>query len=179
VAAPPPAQLSTARLALRPPRSADAEAIFTGYAQDPEVTRYLLWEPHASLRVTRAFLRRCAEGWRRGTEYTWVLTLSDPPGAVGMIALRPEGHRANIGYVLARPYWGKGLMSEAATAVVDWAIAQPGVHRVWAVCDVANAASARVLEKAGMQREGVLRRWLVHPGASPTPRDCLCYARVR
>jgi RimJ/RimL family protein N-acetyltransferase len=115
----------------------------------------------------------------REIEFTWVLSLPDPDGVVGMLALRPEGHRASLGYVLARPYWGRGLMTEAVTAVVDWAIAQPAVHRVWAVCDVDNAASARVLEKAGMQREGVLRRWLVHPGAGSTPRDCLCYARVR
>jgi RimJ/RimL family protein N-acetyltransferase len=175
----PPARLTTARLVLRPPRSADAPAIFAGYAQDPVVTRYLMWRPHASVAVTRDFLRGCAEGWMRETEFTWVLTLPDPAGVVGMLALRPEGHRANLGYVLARPYWGRGLMTEAVTAVVDWAIAQPAIHRVWAVCDVDNAASARVLEKAGMQREGVLRRWLVHPGAGATPRDCLCYARVR
>jgi RimJ/RimL family protein N-acetyltransferase len=50
---------------------------------------------------------------------------------------------------------------------------------VWAVTDVDNHASARVLEKIGMQREGLLRRWLVHPSLSPEPRDCWCFARVR
>jgi len=44
---------------------------------------------------------------------------------------------------------------------------------------VENLASARVLEKAGMHREGMLRRWSVHPNVSPEPRDCLCYAIVR
>jgi ribosomal-protein-alanine N-acetyltransferase len=50
---------------------------------------------------------------------------------------------------------------------------------VWAVCDVDNLASARVLEKAGMGREGRLRRWVLHPNVSAAPRDCWCYAHVK
>lgn len=70
-------------------------------------------------------------------------------------------------------------MTEAVRAVVDWAIGQPEMHRVWAVCDVDNKASARVLEKAGMEREGILRRWSIHPNISEFPRDCICYAKVK
>ena len=58
--------------------------------------------------------------------------------------------------------------------------AEAGVGRLRvAVCDPDNAASVRVLEKVGMEREGVLRRWMLHPNVSETPRDCLSYARVR
>ena len=70
-------------------------------------------------------------------------------------------------------------MTEVVRAVADWALAQPEVHRVWAVCDVDNLASARVLEKAGMECEGRLRRWFLHPNVSAAPRDCWCYARVK
>lgn len=96
-----------------------------------------------------------------------------------MVGVRPRGHKLDVGYVLARPYWGRGLMSEACAAVVDIAFSDPAVHRVWAVCDVDNHASTRVMEKAGMTREGVLRRWIVHPNVSSQPRDVYCYARVR
>jgi [ribosomal protein S5]-alanine N-acetyltransferase len=58
-------------------------------------------------------------------------------------------------------------------------LAQPAMFRVWAVTDVDNVASARVLERAGMTREGLLRSWLMHPSLSAAPRDCWCYARVR
>jgi hypothetical protein len=51
--------------------------------------------------------------------------------------------------------------------------------RVWAVCDSTHLASVRVLEKAGLEREGILRRFIVHPNISPEPRDCFCYSRVR
>jgi RimJ/RimL family protein N-acetyltransferase len=179
VRSPPPAKLTGARIILRQPRDVDAAVIFQEYAQDPQVTRYLTWKPHQGVEQTQAFLAQCAARWKEETEYTWTITLAGDDRAVGMIACRPREHSASIGYVLARRLWGQGFMSEAVKLVVDWAIVQPTVFRVWAVCDVENAASGRVMEKAGMQREGLLRRWLVHPNVSSEPRDCFVYARVR
>ena len=67
----------------------------------------------------------------------------------------------------------------ALTEVVRWAVAQPGIFRVWAVCDCENVASARLLERVGMEFEGVLRRWIVHPNLGDDPRDTRCYSIVR
>jgi [ribosomal protein S5]-alanine N-acetyltransferase len=64
-------------------------------------------------------------------------------------------------------------------AVSGWLLAQPGIFRVWAVCDVENAGSARALEKARFQQEGILRRWIVHPNRAAEPRDCRVYALVK
>ena len=83
------------------------------------------------------------------------------------------------GYVLARPWWRQGLMTEVLTEVTVWALRQPSVFRIGAVCDFENIGSARVLEKSGFIREGLLRRWLLHPNISGEPRDCFSYARVR
>jgi [ribosomal protein S5]-alanine N-acetyltransferase len=90
---------------------------------------------------------------------------------------RDEPHR--FGYVLARRCWGQGLMPEALAAVAEWALAQPGVFRFNALCDAENLASARAMEKAGLVREGLLRRRSVHPNIGDEPRDCFLYARVR
>ena len=174
-----PESLRTDRLVLRRPVDADAIAIFDGYAQDPEVVRYLMWRPHASIEQTRAYLGIVQHGWDSATELTWAITRRGEDRLIGMIAARPRGFKCDLGYVLARAYWGQGVVAEAGRAVVDLALADPGVYRVWAVCDVDNRASVRVMEKLGMQREGVLRRWVVHPNISPEPRDSLCYARVR
>jgi [ribosomal protein S5]-alanine N-acetyltransferase len=171
--------LDTPRLQLRPPRVDDAEAIFRGYATDPEVTRYLTWTPHKSLADTRAFLRACMDAWRLQTEFPWAITPAADERSIGMIELRPTGHMAMVGYVLAREEWGKGYMTEALTAVVDTALALRGIYRVWAVCDVENGASARVMEKAGLVREGVLKRYILHPSIGSEPRDALCYAKTR
>ena len=70
-------------------------------------------------------------------------------------------------------------MVEAVRAVAGWYLEQGVVERVWATCDVANTASARVLEKAGFEFEGVLRRWDVHPGAGGQRRDARSYSLTR
>ena len=173
-----PARIDTHRLVLRRPTVEDAEAIFTAYARDPDVSRYTTWAPHQRVEDTRAFLRACEDGWARGTVFSWAITCRDDGRLIGTTDIRIEGHRGEIGYVLARSAWRQGYATEAASAVVDWGLAQPGLHRVWAVCDVENAASARVMEKAGMTREACLRAWAVMP-AFPTPRDVWCYAAVK
>jgi RimJ/RimL family protein N-acetyltransferase len=91
----------------------------------------------------------------------------------------PDGGKVMCGYVLAKKFWGRGMMTEALTYVVDWAIAQPNVYRVWAFCDAANPGSARVMEKAGLTREALLRRWHVAPNIGPEPRDCILCAKVK
>lgn len=173
-----PEIIETSRLVLRRPRREDASAIFERYAQDPEVTRYLAWKPHDAIERTYAFLGRCETVLKTGEAFPWTIVLQRN-GIIGMIELRLSGHRAEIGYVLARSYWNRGYMTEAMQAIVKWTLAQPGIYRVWAFCDVENAASARVLEKAGMQREGILRRWIIHPNVSEEPRDCYSYAIVK
>jgi RimJ/RimL family protein N-acetyltransferase len=87
--------------------------------------------------------------------------------------------RVRLAFVLARPYWGRGYITEAARTLIEWAFYQPEIYRVEAYCDVENRASIRVLEKIGMQREGVLRRSGYAPNLSEEPRDSFCYAKVR
>jgi RimJ/RimL family protein N-acetyltransferase len=176
----PPATLETARLRLRAPVAEDATAIFDAYTQDAEVARYTTWSPHRGLEETRKFLEQyCDAGWKAGTVFSWLITMSDGGAAAGMIDFRLAASRAEVGYVLAQRYWGRGLMTEAAGAVVEWVIAQPEIHRVWATVDLDNVASQRVLEKVGMVREGVLRRWAVFPNLGPVPRDVWSFARIK
>ena len=80
--------------------------------------------------------------------------------------------------MLARDSWGKGLMVEAVDAVSGWFLSLPAIYRIWAVVDTENLASARVLEKASFVREGTLRRSMMCPNVSATPRDAFMYARV-
>jgi [ribosomal protein S5]-alanine N-acetyltransferase len=83
------ATITTQRLLLRQSLVADAEAIFRAYAQDPEVTRYLIWRPHPDIETTRAFLQRCVADLAHGTHPTWVITMRDDADAVvGMISLQ-------------------------------------------------------------------------------------------
>lgn len=174
----PPESFETARLLLRLPRMDDVESIYN-YARDPEVSKYLIWRPHESVEITREFLRRCIRCWEDQSAFPWIITLKADCSLLGMIELRIDKFRADFGYGIARQYWGYGYTTEAATVVVDWAIDQERIFRVWAICDLENVASARVLEKAGLQREGILRRFIIHPNISNEPRDCFCYSIVK
>jgi [ribosomal protein S5]-alanine N-acetyltransferase len=174
----PPESLTTARLILRQPRTEDAPLIFAAYAQDPEIVRYLTFRPHRDLKDTQEAVERFLENWQTGKSYCWLIFRSDPEELVGAISAR-EDQGMNLGYLLARPFWGQGFMSEALNAVTAWAFAQPSVFRVWAVCDLENEPSARLLERNGFHQEGVLMKWSRHPNVSDVPRDCYCYAKTR
>jgi RimJ/RimL family protein N-acetyltransferase len=174
-----PVAWETKRLMARRATRDAAPQIFEAYAQDLEVARYMIWRPHRDVDETVAFLDRCERAWQDRTAFPWTLWLKDDGRLAGMIETRCTGTAVDIGYVLRRSLWRRGLMTEAVRFVVEWALLLPGVYRVWATCDVENVASARLLESVGMEREGVLRRWIVHPNISAEPRDALCYAIVR
>jgi RimJ/RimL family protein N-acetyltransferase len=172
-------ELSTRRLILRPPESRDAPAIFDAFASDPEVTRFLKWHPHRTLADAHRAMAARLEGLATGAEYSWLLSLRTDGAIVGIISAWPGEGEVEIGFALGRRFWGRGLMTEAVLSAVDWAFEAAHVARVWAVCDTENLASARVLEKAGLQREGLLKAYAIHPNISPDPRDCLLYAKAR
>ncbi len=174
-----PETFRTARLILRPIAAEDAAPVFDAYAGDAEVTRFLIWRPHQDRGDTKAYIARCA-ATPPDEARTYVLTGCEDGAVRGALDLRQAApHGLGFGYVLARSWWGQGLMAEALTEVVHWALQQPSVFRIGSVCDVENVGLARVMEKAGLSREGLLRRWLVHPNISDVPRDCFIYARVR
>ena len=128
----PPEVYETPRLILRIPRMDDAKAIFESYAQDEEVTRYLLWRPHKTINDTTAFLHYAFDGWQHGTEYTWAITLKQERSLIGMIGLRISIPKADFGYVLAKRYWNKGYMTEAVQRLVEWAFTHETCERVTA-----------------------------------------------
>lgn len=167
----------TERLVLRRPRLSDAEAIFE-YASDPKNIHYMDYGPRTNVsEVVKSLESRPAE-WESGS-FSWVLTVKPDDRPIGGIACWVEDHAAGFGYLLNQKYWGRGYATEAAHAVVNWAISLPEVYRVWATCDTENLASVRVLEKCGLVCEGRLHCYLVRPNISTIPRDAFIYARVR
>ena len=174
----PPEVLDLERLRLRRPRLSDAAAIFE-YASDPEVARYADWPVSSRIESVTELLRGREDAWNAGSEFYWVLTLPSDDRAIGAIACTLSGHAAEFGFLLNRRFWRNGYATEASRAVVDWIFSVPSVWRLSATCDVENVASARVLEKSGLAREGILRRAIVRPNLSNEPRDAFLYSKVR
>ena len=190
----PPDSFETPRLRLREPRMTDAPAIYARYASDPDVTRYLPWRPHKDVEETQTFLTHLLNSMESDETHAWIVENKEDRRLMGLMSMGIHSARAgdflsteearqyykvSFAYHLARSEWGQGYATDAARALVDWALSQRRVFRVWTVCDVDNAASVRVLEKLGMVREGVLKRWGIHPNISSEPRDYYCYALTK
>jgi RimJ/RimL family protein N-acetyltransferase len=175
-----PEEIQTDRYLLRRVVKDDAEAIFKSYGTDATATRYLSWKPHHHVQQTRAFLSRVVQEWDDATGFPLVaFDRETPDELVGMFHPHKQGLTVSYGYVLSPAGWGKGCATEVMQLLVEHALSHPQVHRTEAFCDVENTASARVLEKAGMAFEGILRSYFLHPNISDAPRDCRMYAKVR
>lgn len=153
-------RLETPRLVLREKRDDDVAAILR-WASDAEVVRLVQWGPNDEA-MTRAYLevaKRAREAEPR-VDFELGITLRGADELVGACGLRIVSHASahgDLGYTLRRDLWGQGYATEAARALVDFGVDVLHLHRIWATCHVDNAASARVLEKIGMRREGRLR----------------------
>jgi [ribosomal protein S5]-alanine N-acetyltransferase len=164
------------RILLRSPRLDDADILFTRITSDPEVTRYLSWLPHPDILETR---RVIGELFNVGDERSWLIEMRDTVEVVGLCGWRrPESHAAELGYCLARDWWGRKIMSEVVALLIDALRRDPAVYRVWATCHVDNTRSARVLQHNGLSLEGRLVRYGMFPNLGTEPQDCLLFARA-
>ena len=154
-------RLETGRLVLRRFVVEDAEAMFRNWASDPEVTKYLTWPAHASAEVSRAVLRDWTEAYKNQNDYQWAIVLKEdgesPIGSIGAVELNEDLCIVQIGYCLGRPWWHRGIMSEALNAVIDFFFNAVGANRIESRHDPRNPHSGRVMQKCGMKYEGTLR----------------------
>jgi ribosomal-protein-alanine N-acetyltransferase len=149
--------LETARLRLRPFRLRDVDEVLV-YATDPEWARYLPVPQPYTQADAEQFLAGQVLLDREGHP-AWAITHAG--AVIGGINLRFhfDHHVGEMGYSIARSYWGQGLATEAAYAVMAAAFAAyASLHRVRAMADARNSGSLRVMEKLGMVHEGVLRQ---------------------
>ena len=139
--------------------------------------RYLDWGPNTE-KETRAFIGEAMQARQASprTRYDLAVTLAESDEVIGgcRIWIESAEHReASIGYSLAQAHWGRGYATELARGLLRFGFETLGMHRIWAIVEPENVASARVLEKLGMQREGRLRD---HRYAKGRWRDSVLYA---
>ena len=153
--------IQTARLLLRPLTFQDAEAMFSGWVTDMDVVRYLSWKPHMSIDETKRILSFWISNYPDPKFYLWGIQIQQGRliGTISFHSISEPFERAEVGYAIARPFWGKGYASEALGALLKVAFTTIGLNRVEAHHSIHNPASGRVMEKCGMQREGLLRQY--------------------
>ena len=148
--------METDRILLRPWHESDAEALFK-YASDPEVGPRAGWPPHKSVEESLEIIRTVF-----GNDRTWAIELKETGEPIGCIGYFIYGE-SNIdigendvetGYWVARPYWNRGICTEALRLVIDYCFGKKGKERIWSDFFVDNPASGRVMEKCGFSDTG-------------------------
>lgn len=170
--------LETERVILRPLRAEDREDMFA-YASDPEVTRYVSWYAHQTLEDTDEFINHVLKNYAEGQLAPWAIEDRESGkmiGTAGYLGWNLRHFRGEVGYALARPYWNRGIVTEAMGPVMQFGWDEMKLIRIESRCIPENIGSARVMEKLGMQYEGLLRKHLYTKGSF---RDAKIYAAIR
>lgn len=169
--------IETPRLRLRPWRMEDLQD-FYDYAKNPDVGPWAGWKPHESIEESKEILSRWVAGKEDGFELA--LELKGTGKVIGSIGVMCDGHRSGVescrslGYVLGKDYWGRGLMTEAVTAVMDYAFRVMKLRLLTITHFTINQRSKRVIEKCGFVYEGTLRAGsAIYNGEE---RDLCCYS---
>nr|CAB3497894.1 unnamed protein product [Digitaria exilis] len=175
----PKAPVEMSQVTLRKFELSDVDAMMT-WVSDPLVAAPCRWDPYESTEPVLAFLRDVV------LPHPWFRAIclagdgnSGEPRPVGALSVSPTADpcRFELGYVLARAHWGRGVATAAVKLTVAAVFAEvDGLERVEALVDVANPASQRVLEKAGFTREAVLRKYMVVKGVV---RDAVMFSFIK
>ena len=143
--------METERIILRPWQEGDADVLFK-WASDPEVGPRAGWPPHKSKEESLEVIRTIFSG-----EGMWAVILKETGQPIGSVGYLPASHsnlaiadnECEVGYWIARPYWGKGYCTEALRLVIDYCVRVKGFHALWGDYFPENPASGRVMTKCG------------------------------
>ena len=149
-------RIETDRLILRRYVIEDADAMYKTWASDSEVTKFLTWQPHSSVEVSRSIIENWLKEYSDEKYYQWAIVLkangNEPIGDISVGQMNEDISMVHIGYCLGRAWWRRGIMSEALKAVMDFMF-----DTVESRHDPMNPNSGKVMQKCGMKYEGTLR----------------------
>lgn len=144
------AELWTDNLILRRYCPEDAEQLYAHLGTDPEMVRYSGWNPYATQEMARETVRRVIDSYDDAHSYSWVMDVDDiVVGTIGAYDYKRD--QIEVGFSVDRGWRGRGFATEALKKVLNYLTENEGISCVTAWCAEENAASRRVLEKAGMQ----------------------------
>lgn len=144
------------RILLRHWHETDAEALYK-YASDPEVGPQAGWAPHQSVEESRQIIREIF-----GQDFMWAIIWKETNEPIGCVGYLPSGmgniemgeNDGEVGYWMAKPYWNRGICTEALRMVVDYCFTVKGFDTLWGDFFVDNPASGRVMVKCGFEDTG-------------------------
>jgi len=166
--------LQTSRLTLRPMTIADAESLHA-IMSDAEVMAFWDMSEIEDIELTIAILKSQLADMKKKKSSYWAMTRTEDGLFVGCCDLSEIDrwhHRAEVGFIVSKAFWGDGYAQEAMEAVVDHAAQAMKLRRLTARTHLGNVRSVRLLEKLGFRHEGLLRGYVDRDGER---RDCLMF----
>ena len=156
----------------------DAEAMHQNWATDPRVTETVTWEPHRDVQETRALLKAWVKAYDKAWTYRWAIETTDGKliGSIDFVNFSVAHQRGEVGFCLAYDNWNQGYTTEALRLLIAFMFNEVGLNRIEARHLMDNPASGRVMEKVGMQKEGLHRQMIFMKGAY---RDMVRYAILK
>jgi [ribosomal protein S5]-alanine N-acetyltransferase len=155
-------KLETNRLTLRRFELSDAEAMFSNWASDSEVTEYLMWPSHKEVSVSKSILKEWVEQYVDDTFYQWAVVLksngNEPIGCIGIVKMDECIDMVHVGYCIGKKWWHQGITSEALTALIHFFFKEVNVNRIECRYDPKNLNSGKVMEKCGLIYEGTIKQ---------------------
>ena len=173
--------LETERLILRRITKADAEEAFKNWTNDPETAKFVTWDPHGTIEVTKELFTKWEEEYSLKHKYRWVVYVKELDTIIGTIDIVNQSNKqktCEIGYCYGSKFWGKGYGTEALTKVLAFLLNEVGFEVVEARHLITNPASGRVMEKAGMAYEATLRSRYIDPDTFERT-DIKIYSKIR
>lgn len=152
--------LETERLILRKFSKDDYKGMYNNWASDEKVTKYVSFNPHKNYNETKNILNEWIKDYNNGS-YNWVVELKDNHeiiGNISVIEMNEKHNNCELGYVFGSKFWGNGYASESLKRVLEFLLNDCEVYLVEAKHHASNLASGRVMEKAGMKKDGILRK---------------------
>lgn len=153
--------IETERLILRKFKLSDAQNMFDNYAGREKVTEYVCWSYYKNVEGTKDYLENFVlPEYNKESTYRWAIVWKENNEVIGCIDVCDSNERkrcAELGWVLGDDYWGRGIMPEAGRSVLKY-LFSVGYERIQATHHPKNPKSGRVMEKIGMQFEGILKK---------------------
>ncbi|HRU39058.1 MAG TPA: GNAT family N-acetyltransferase [Candidatus Goldiibacteriota bacterium] len=170
--------IETDRLILRPVMAGDVDAVFR-LMSDPDISRFTTWRQHRNIEDSKQFVNFMLSRYVQNKPSNWAIIEKKSgtfTGTCGFVSSFMANSRAEIGFAVTREFRGRGYATEAVKRSIVFGFEKIGLNRIEACCDAENTASSRVLEKAGMKFEGVLRQYAFINGSF---RDMRNYSILR
>ncbi|MEG0874766.1 MAG: GNAT family N-acetyltransferase [Clostridiales bacterium] len=152
--------LESENVFLRPFVQEDAGAMYKNWASDERTVEYLIWNVYTIQEEAEKTVRQWVANYDEETMYHWAIITKEgdePIGSISLVNKNDYFQSGEVGYCLGSKWWGQGYATEALTLVINYLMGEVGFHRLEGKHEIGNVGSGKVMLKAGMLREGILK----------------------